>query len=178
MNPDLLRGNLDLILLSILEHRPLYGLAIIQEAKARTNGYFDFKEGSLYPALYRLEQEGLLTAERGEIGGHGKPRKYYRLTEGGRERLARKRDEYAAFQHAMRRRTARQQSEECEAEGDAAQANPLRKAPPASAISPPALRTATRPAPKRARLPNRMPLRCSKPVAITKPRANVTALAD
>ncbi|MBB5378822.1 DNA-binding PadR family transcriptional regulator [Deinococcus metalli] len=102
MNPDLLRGNLELILLSILEAGPLYGLAIIQEAKGRTNGYFDFKEGSLYPALYRLERDGLLVAETGEIGGHGKPRKYYRLTEAGQAQLRHKRQEYAAFQRAMR----------------------------------------------------------------------------
>ncbi|THF68019.1 helix-turn-helix transcriptional regulator [Deinococcus sp. Arct2-2] len=102
MNPDLLRGNLEFILLSILEAGPLYGLAIIQEAKARTDGYFDFKEGSLYPALYRLERDGLLTTELREIGGNGKPRKYYRLTETGQAQLWRRREEYSAFQRAMR----------------------------------------------------------------------------
>ncbi|GGL20036.1 PadR family transcriptional regulator [Deinococcus radiotolerans] len=101
MNPDLMRGNLDLILLSILNERPQYGLAIIQEAKSRTDGYFNFKEGSLYPALYRLEKDGLLESEYAELGGHGKPRKYYRLTAAGQAMLARKRREYAAFHRAM-----------------------------------------------------------------------------
>lgn len=105
MNPDLLRGNLDLILLSILEARPLYGFAIIQEAKARTDGYFDFKEGSLYPALHRLEQAGLLGAQDGEAGRNGKPRKYYALTDAGREVLAAKRAEFGAFAVAMRQLT-------------------------------------------------------------------------
>ena len=49
MNPELLRGNLDLILLTILERGPLYGFAIIQAAKERTGGYFDFKEGQPLP---------------------------------------------------------------------------------------------------------------------------------
>lgn len=103
MNPDLLRGNLDLILLSILEARPLYGFAIIQEARDRTDGYFDFKEGSLYPALHRLEADGLLAAQFGELGRNGKPRKYYALTDRGREALRAKREEFRAFSGAVTR---------------------------------------------------------------------------
>lgn len=105
MNPDLLRGNLDLILLSILEARPLYGFAIIQEARSRTEGYFDFKEGSLYPALHRLEQEGLLAPQLGEVGRNGKPRKYYALTDRGRVVLRAKREEFRAFTGAVHRLT-------------------------------------------------------------------------
>ena len=103
MNPDLLRGNLDLILLSLLEARPLYGFAIIQQARERTGGYFDFKEGSLYPALHRLEQDGLLRAEPGEVGRNGKPRKYYALTDAGREVLKAKRAEFQTFTGAVQR---------------------------------------------------------------------------
>ena len=103
VNPDLLRGNLDLILLSILERRPLYGFAIIQEAKERTNGYFEFKEGSLYPALHRLEVDGLLAAQFGEAGRNGKPRKYYAMTDLGRQRLAHKREEFQTFTQAVHR---------------------------------------------------------------------------
>ncbi|WP_019588186.1 PadR family transcriptional regulator [Deinococcus apachensis] len=101
MNSDLLRGNLDLILLSILEARPLYGFAIIQEARERTDGYFDFKEGSLYPALHRLEGEGQLAPQFGEVGRNGKPRKYYALTDRGREVLRAKREEFRAFTGAV-----------------------------------------------------------------------------
>lgn len=103
MNPDLLRGNLDLILLTILEQRPLYGFAIIQEAKARTEGYFDFKEGSLYPALHRLQKEGLLAVQMGEIGRNGKPRKYYAVTDKGRQQLAEKREAFTDFTNAVTR---------------------------------------------------------------------------
>ena len=103
MNPDLLRGNLDLILLTILERRPLYGFAIIQEARERTGGYFDFKEGSLYPALHRLELDGLLAAQYGEVGRNGKPRKYYAITDLGRQRLGDKREEFQTFTQAVQR---------------------------------------------------------------------------
>ncbi|MDK2013017.1 MULTISPECIES: PadR family transcriptional regulator [unclassified Deinococcus] len=101
MNPDLLRGNLDLIILTLLEQQPLYGFAIIQAARDRTGGYFDFKEGSLYPALHRLEAEGLLAAQHGETGRNGKPRKYYALTDRGRDTLNAKRQEFAAFTGAV-----------------------------------------------------------------------------
>lgn len=103
MNPDLLRGNLDLILLTILEKQPLYGFAIIQEAKERTGGYFDFKEGSLYPALHRLEHDGLLCAQFGETGRNGKPRKYYAVTDKGRQTLQARREEFNTFTRAVTR---------------------------------------------------------------------------
>lgn len=103
MNPDLLRGNLELIVLTILERQPLYGFAIIQEAKDRTQGYFDFKEGSLYPALHRMEGDGLLTAQYGETGRNGKPRKYYAVTDKGLETLRQKRAEYSTFTQAISR---------------------------------------------------------------------------
>lgn len=103
MNPELLRGNLELIVLSILEKRPLYGFAIIQEAKDRTGGYFDFKEGSLYPALHRMESDGLLAGQSGEVGRNGKPRKYYAITDKGRVMLEQKRGEFGTFTTAVMR---------------------------------------------------------------------------
>lgn len=103
MNPDLLRGNLELIVLTILERQPLYGFAIIQEARDRTGGYLDFKEGSLYPALHRMEQDGLLAAQYGEAGRNGKPRKYYAITDKGRQALTAKRQEFNTFTQAVTR---------------------------------------------------------------------------
>ncbi|MFC4427970.1 helix-turn-helix transcriptional regulator [Deinococcus navajonensis] len=58
------------------------------EATERTNGHFDFKEGSLYPALHRMEQQGLLSAQYGELGRNGKLRQYYALTDKGRQTLS------------------------------------------------------------------------------------------
>jgi PadR family transcriptional regulator, regulatory protein PadR len=103
MKPDanLLKGNLDLILLEILEPAPMYGLEIINEAQSRTEGYFDFKEGSLYPALHRLEQQGLLAAEFMDSTTGGPKRKYYRLTDKGNKTLAQKRLEWKRFNQAI-----------------------------------------------------------------------------
>ena len=101
MNPDLLRGNLELILLTILEEGAMYGFEIIKEAQARTDGYFEFKEGSLYPALHRITLAGWLETQLREAGRNGQPRKYYQLTTSGRRELEAKRSEWQAFTGAM-----------------------------------------------------------------------------
>lgn len=101
MNPDLLRGNLELIVLIILADGERYGFEIIKEAQQRTDGYFEFKEGSLYPALHRMAQSGLLKTEHREPGRNGQPRKYYALTARGRAMLEAKQHEWNAFSGAM-----------------------------------------------------------------------------
>ncbi len=101
LDPNLLKGNLDFILLTILEEGEMYGLEIIQEAQIRTNGYFDFKEGSLYPALHRLTQAGLLTSEFRESDLGGPRRKYYTLTQKGQHSLAKKRSDWKQFSSAI-----------------------------------------------------------------------------
>jgi PadR family transcriptional regulator, regulatory protein PadR len=102
MDSNLLRGSLDLILLAILEDSPKYGLEIISEAKLRTDGYFEFKEGSLYPALHRLEQAKLLKAEFAPSDAGGPRRKYYRLTDKGHKELTNKRKSFEIFDGAVR----------------------------------------------------------------------------
>ncbi len=102
MDADKLRGHLDLILLATLESGPLYGLKIIQEVHTRTGGAFSFKEGTLYPALHRLEKQKLIaaSAQPSDIGGP--PRKVYRLTESGRKRLREEQTQWRSFSSAMR----------------------------------------------------------------------------
>lgn len=99
---NLLRGNLELILLAILENGEMYGLEIAKEAQNRTGGYFEFKEGSLYPALHRLTEGKLLEAEFKYPPRGGAPVRYYRLTEQGRKVLAARREEFERFTGAMR----------------------------------------------------------------------------
>jgi len=94
---NLLRGTLDLILLSILEDAPKYGLEIIGEAKNRTDGYFDFKEGSLYPALHRLEKAKHIKGEFAPSDAGGPRRRYYHLTERGLKHLQKQREEFERF---------------------------------------------------------------------------------
>lgn len=101
MNPELLRGHLDLILLSVLEHDPMYGFEIIKEIQARSGGYFDLKEGTLYPALHRLTGAGYLETDERELGRNGRPRRYYTLTARGHQALAAKRREWAEFGEAV-----------------------------------------------------------------------------
>jgi PadR family transcriptional regulator, regulatory protein PadR len=101
MGKALLRDNFDLILLAILEDAPKYGLEIIAEAKSRTDGYFDFKEGSLYPALHRLEKAGFVEAEFAPSTMGGPRRRYYRLTETGIRQLAERREAWERFNGAV-----------------------------------------------------------------------------
>jgi len=102
VDPNLLKGNLDLILLSILEGGQMYGLEITKEANARTGGYFELNAGSLYPALHRLEQGGLVVGETRPPPRGGPSVRFYRLTPAGRDALSRKRQAYASFDHALR----------------------------------------------------------------------------
>jgi PadR family transcriptional regulator, regulatory protein PadR len=102
MDPNLLKGNLELILLSILEEGEKYGLEITKEANARTDGYFRLNVGSLYPALHKLERSKLLTVDTRENPRGGVPVRYYRLTDEGIRALADKRKSYDVFDGAMR----------------------------------------------------------------------------
>ena len=107
MKPDLpdknlLRGNLELILLTILEDGPKYGLEIISEASLRSEGYLEFKEGSLYPALHRLEKARLIKAEFKPSDTGGPRRRYYGLTKVGEKKLAEKRRDFDTFNSRIR----------------------------------------------------------------------------
>lgn len=83
---ELKKGSVELVLLALLQREPMYGFQIIRELRERTEGFFDLKEGTLYPALRRLEEKGYLEGvwETEEAGG---PKKYYHLTELGRNAL-------------------------------------------------------------------------------------------
>ena len=79
---ELLKGNTDTLLLSLLSIQPMYGYQIIKELKKRSNGYFTFREGTLYPALHRLEAAKLVRGSWDRLTP-GKERRYYHLTEKG-----------------------------------------------------------------------------------------------
>jgi PadR family transcriptional regulator PadR len=83
----------------------MYGYQIIKELEGRSQGYFRFKEGTLYPALHRLERGGLIEGKWQELAG-GRRRRYYYLTEKGRsiliERMAQWRDFFAAMNLIIR----------------------------------------------------------------------------
>ncbi|MDX1534714.1 MAG: PadR family transcriptional regulator [Thermoplasmata archaeon] len=83
---ELKKGSVQMLLLALLEEAPKYGFQIIRELREATNGFFDLKEGTLYPALRRLEAKGYLEG-RWNTETEGGPRKYYHMTESGRNAL-------------------------------------------------------------------------------------------
>ena len=83
---DLMRGTLDLLILRSLRAAPLHGLGIARRIGQITQGSFDVKPGSLFPALYRLEERGLVSAEWGESDTRRRA-KFYRLTRLGKKQL-------------------------------------------------------------------------------------------
>jgi transcriptional regulator len=83
---DLMRGTLDLLILRSLTAVPLHGLGIARRIAHMTQRSFDVKPGSLFPALYRLEERGLVTSEWGESDTRRRA-KFYRLTKLGKKQL-------------------------------------------------------------------------------------------
>ena len=98
---DLIRGSITPIVLAMLGDRPMYGYEIVKLVNARTNGRLEWKEGTLYPLLHRLESERLLTAQWRDSPDTAKPRKYYALTRKGKAELARRSDEWRQFSDAV-----------------------------------------------------------------------------
>jgi transcriptional regulator len=84
---DLLQGTPDLLVLKILALGPMHGWGISQRIQQVSNGVLNVNQGSLYPALYRLEQQGWIAAEWGN-SENNRQAKYYTLTRSGRRQLA------------------------------------------------------------------------------------------
>jgi PadR family transcriptional regulator PadR len=96
MERDLRKGSARVLILTVLAEKPMYGYQIVKELKRRSKGYFVFKEGTLYPALHGMEKEGLLTSEW-QVVQKGPSRKYYHITEAGRNALAASTREWTTF---------------------------------------------------------------------------------
>ena len=99
MKPDGIKGHLDLILLGILAGQPGHGYAVITALRARTDGALDLPEGSVYPALHRLEDLGLLASEWQPLGG--RRRRVYHLTAKGATALAAERRDWRTLVAAI-----------------------------------------------------------------------------
>ena len=100
MDSRLLSGTVDTLLLEVISHGATYGYQIAQTVLDRSHGYFDITEGSLYPALHRLERQKLL--ESFWKDAEGRDRKYYKLTPAGRAALAAKKQEWEQFVVSVR----------------------------------------------------------------------------
>ncbi len=89
------KGSTEVIILTLLAERPMYGYEMVQELERRSNGYFELKEGLLYPTLHRMQQSGWLSSNWQAVDG--RRRKYYALTSSGRERLGEQAQEWNLF---------------------------------------------------------------------------------
>ena len=99
MRAEALKGHLDLLLLAIVEDSPRHGYAIIEELKRRTGDALDLPEGTVYPALHRLQLAGLLESRWDKASG--RRRRVYSVTSGGRKAVVEKRREWQAFATAV-----------------------------------------------------------------------------
>jgi PadR family transcriptional regulator, regulatory protein PadR len=99
MRSEVLKGHLELLLLASLAARPGHGYALVERLRERSSGTFDLAEGTVYPALYRLERAKLLTSRWAVAGG--RRRRIYSITRAGRRELAEQRRDWATFTAAM-----------------------------------------------------------------------------
>jgi transcriptional regulator len=96
----ILKGTLDMLILGTLELRPLHGIAIADRIRQVTDGTFGVGPGSLFPALYRLEQEGWVRAEW-SMNDEGRRVRVYELTASGRKQLVTERKHWARIVNAV-----------------------------------------------------------------------------
>ena len=97
---ELLKGSTESLLLCLVSQQPMYGYQIIKELERRSKGYFKFKEGTLYPALHRLERERLILGKWERLPS-GQERRYYHITEKGKRTLTEKLAEWQGFSAAV-----------------------------------------------------------------------------
>ncbi len=97
---NLLKGTVDSIILKLVAERAMYGYEIIKVINERTQGAFEWKEGTLYPCLHRLAGAGYIASEWHEAES-GRKRKYYTITRNGSALLKEKVTEWAAFSSAV-----------------------------------------------------------------------------
>ncbi len=103
LKSDLLRGTLDMLVLQVLSTGPCHGYAIGQQLQELTHGELSIEQGSLYPALYRLEKASLLDSHWSRNPESNRRTRIYSLTAAGRRRLSRDVNGWLAFVHTISR---------------------------------------------------------------------------
>jgi PadR family transcriptional regulator PadR len=101
MSGQALKGHLDLLLLAVVADGPTHGYGVIEELRRRSGDVFDLPEGTVYPALHRLQDAGLLDSEWAEV--NGRRRRTYRITRKGRGALDAERSSWQRFVGAVGR---------------------------------------------------------------------------
>jgi len=105
-SPNLLQGTLDLLILHALKRGPMHGYAIAQTIHLLSEEALKVEEGSLYPALYRLELDGAITAKWG-LSENNRKAKYYEITRRGRKLIAEQQETWSRLSAAVDRVLAR-----------------------------------------------------------------------
>ncbi len=101
MTGEAIKGHLDALLLAIVADGPVHGYAVVEQLRERSSGRFDLPEGTVYPALHRLEADGLLRS--GWTVVSGRRRRQYELTDRGRAELGERSAEWRRFADAVER---------------------------------------------------------------------------
>ena len=94
------KSHVDLLILGALHREPAHGYGLVESIRERSGGVFELAEGTVYPALYRLERQGFVESEWQK--GHARRRRVYRLTERGASQLLLDRDGWSNRVRAMR----------------------------------------------------------------------------
>jgi len=105
--PNLLQGTLDLLILHALQRGSLHGYAIAQTIRLRSGEVLKVEEGSLYPALYRLELDGAISATWG-LSENNRKAKYYQITRKGRKALEEQNQNWTRLSSAVQRVLSRE----------------------------------------------------------------------
>ena len=100
LHTDALRGSLDLLVLKTLSLEPMHGWGISQRVQQTSAGVLEVNQGSLYPALQRLEKDGLITSDWGTTDNNRRAR-YYRITAAGRRALGAELESWRRFSDAL-----------------------------------------------------------------------------
>ncbi len=99
MSGEAIKGHLDALLLAVVAEGPVHGYAVVERLRARSGGRFDLPEGTVYPALHRLEADGLLQSRWTVVGG--RKRRQYELNDRGRAELCDRSAEWRRFAAAV-----------------------------------------------------------------------------
>ncbi len=99
MAGEAIKGHLDALLLAVVADGPVHGYAVVERLRTRSDGQFDLPEGTVYPALHRLEADGLLKSSW--TVGNGRKRRQYELTKRGRAELGQRSADWRRFAEAV-----------------------------------------------------------------------------
>jgi len=100
INKELLKGSTVILILKLINKKPMYGYEMIKEMEEKSSGVFTLKEGTLYPILHTLEAKGLVESYWDESSSKRK-RKYYKIMEEGKLSLKEKEEEWTTFRSTV-----------------------------------------------------------------------------